>query len=376
MRNYRVALVHDYLIEFGGAERTLEAIHSIFPYSTVFTSFYDKEAMPASFGDWQIKNILPDSLPFFKKLSKQYTFLFPLFFEALDLRDFDIVISTWSAWSKAVITSPKQLHISYCHTPPRFLYKYTGESEKRNTWYYKPFVAYLDSFLRVWDYYSSKRPNFMIANSQNVMHRVQKFYGITPEIIYPPVKSTIELILPSASARFDKDYYLIVSRLVPYKNIDVVILAFSNLGLPLRIVGSGKDEQRLKKLAKGNIAFMGHIDERDLSLMYQNCKGVVFPVKDEDFGITPLEALSHGKPVLAHKSGGVLETLEDGKTGMFFEDLSVEGVIAAVRKFESAIYANQFDATAIKATAVRFDEHVFKDKFLSFVKSKCETFFE
>ncbi|MEK7595620.1 MAG: glycosyltransferase [Patescibacteria group bacterium] len=367
--NKRVAIIHDYLTEFGGAERTLKTIHDLFPNSTVFTSSYDEKAIP-EFKDWKIITTAAKDLPSFKSLSKQYTFLYPFLFEAFDLKDFDIVISSWSAWSKCVITSHKQLHISYCHTPPRFLYKYSGESQKRNSWYYKPFVAYIDMYLRVWDFFSAKRPDYIIANSQTVAKRIKKFYKIDAPVINPPVRTTVELVLPEGASRFDTNYFLIVSRLVPYKNIDVVIEAFNNLSYPLRIVGTGKEEARLKKLAKRDFAFLGKIDERELALMYQNCKGVIFPVKDEDFGIVPIEAMAHGKPVLAHRSGGVLDTIEDGKTGMFFEGDKVEDLIEAIKNFDGAIYGQQFDLNYIKNSAKKYDEAIFRNKFKTFISEK------
>ncbi len=368
----KVAIVNDYLIQNGGAERTLEAIHDIFPNSVVYTSSFEPKFFPESFKRWDIRTTSIQNIPFSNVLMKQYTPLYPVAFEQLKLSEYDIVISSWSAWSKAVLTTPKQLHISYCHTPPRFLYKYVGESSKRDAWYYRPVVPFLDSILRIWDYKSAQRPNYLIANSKNVKERIRKFYRRDSEIIYPPLKLQKELILPAGSHKFDRNYYLIVSRLAAYKNIDLAIEAFNYLELPLRIVGSGKEEGNLKKMIRGNIALMGRVDDRELGILYQNCKGMIFPVIDEDFGISPVEALSHGKPVLAHRSGGPLETIEDGKTGMFFEKLTVEGLVEAVQKFDLAILANSFDPACLKASVQKFEESIFKKRFYEFVMQKWE----
>ncbi|OGC50764.1 hypothetical protein A2716_01880 [candidate division WWE3 bacterium RIFCSPHIGHO2_01_FULL_40_23] len=372
MNGPSVALVHDYLIQNGGAERVLEAIHELFPDSVVFTSVFEKNSFPDYYSTWNIQTSGVSNLPFFNVLSKQYTFLYPAVFEAFDLSGFDIIISSWSAWSKAVLTKPNQLHISYCHTPPRFLYKYKGETSKRDAWYYKPFVSFIDNYLRIWDYSASQRPDFLISNSETVRKRIKKFYKRDSSVIYPPVKLKNRVVLTQRPNLVDTNYYLVVSRLAAYKNIDIAIAAFNFLGLPLRIVGTGKEEERLKKINKGNVAFLGRVNDNDLAFLYQNCKGVINPVTDEDFGIVPLEALSYGKPVLAHKSGGHLETIEDGKTGMLFEDLSIQGVIKAVKAFDDVVNANNFESEYLKKSVEKYDESVFKERFRSLVYEKWE----
>ena len=372
MTEPKVALVHDYLIQNGGAEATLAAIHDIFPQAPVYTTFFKKEAFPESFSTWDIRETSITKFPFFKKLSKQYTFLYPLMFEELDLREFDIVISSSSSWGKGVLTKPSQLHITYCHTPPRFLYKYKGESSKRDAFYYKPFVMLIDSFLRVWDYSSAHRPDFIIANSKEVQRRIKKFYGRESEVIYPPVKLPQEVILTEDQQKFDTDYYLIVSRLAAYKNIEFVVEAFNKLNLPLRIAGEGKELDRLKSLVRGNIAFLGRVDDREKAILYQNCKGVINSVEEEDFGIVPLEALSFGKPVLAHRSGGHLETIIEGKSGMFFDSYETESLVASIQAFDASVMANSYDSTFMKSFASQFSEEAFKERLKTFVMQKWQ----
>lgn len=376
MQEAKIAIIHDYMTAFGGAERVLKAIHDIFPYSTVFTSSFDPTAFPEEVSKWDIKTTGIDKLPLFSKLSKHYTFLYPIYFEGFDLSEYDIIISSSTAWSKAVITKPHQLHICYCHTPPRFLYKYSGESAKRDKWYYKPVVSYIDNTLRVWDYISAQRPNYTIANSQTVADRIKKFYKREPDsVIYPPVKTEYDVVLAKEGAhRIENDYFLMVSRLSAYKNVHLVIEAFNRMATPLRIIGTGKEEAKLKKFARMDIAFLGKVSERDLNILYQNCRGLIFPVEDEDFGIAPVEAMAHGKPVLAHRSGGPLEYIEEHKTGLFFDTLSVEGITEAVNKFDAAITANVFDPLYIKQASKRFDEKLFSEQLRSFVFEKWNEF--
>ncbi len=372
MQEAKIAIIHDYMTAFGGAERVLKAIHDLFPKAVVFTSSYDPESMPEEFKTWEIRTTGVDKLPLFSSLSKHYTALYPVYFENFDLSEFDIIISSSTAWSKAVITKPHQLHICYCHTPARFLYKYSGESNKRNTWYYKPFVGFIDNILRTWDFASAQRPNFIVANSNTVADRIRKFYRREPDaVIYPPVKTEYDVVLPQEGAhRIENNYFLMVSRLSAYKNVHLVIEAFNRMKTPLRIVGAGKEIEHLKKIARMDIAFLGKVSERELNILYQNSKGLIFPVQDEDFGISPVEAMAHGKPVLSHKSGGPTEYIEEGKTGMFFDDISVEGIINAVDKFDAAITANTYDSGYIKQAAKRFDEKVFAENFRKFVEEK------
>lgn len=372
MSEPKIALVHDYLIQNGGAERVLKAVHDLFPTSTVFTSSFEKNNFPEEFQNWDIKTSGIQKLPLFNFLSKHYTLLYPMLFESFDLREFDIVISSWSAWSKSVLTNPRQLHVSYCHTPPRFLYKYATETSRRDAWYYKPFVSFVDLCLRIWDYHSAQRPDFLIANSQTVQKRIKKFYGRESTVIFPPVRTQRELVLSEKSSKFDTNYYLMVTRLAAYKNVDLAIKAFNYLGLPLRIVGTGKEETYLKSLVKADIAFMGRVDDREQAILFQNCKGLISPISDEDFGIVPIEALSFGKPVLSHRSGGITETIEEGKTGMFFDNLTEGGLIKAVSEFDSSVNAGVFDSRYLKESAKKYDEAIFKTKFWDFVFEKWE----
>jgi len=371
MTSPKIALVHDYLVQYGGAEKTLEAICELFPEAPIYTGIYDPKNLSETITSKKIilsqdkNNILIGKLP------KHLTFLMPIVFEGFDLDEYDLIISDGTAWAKGVLTKPHQLHISYIHTPPRFLYKYSVESLKRFKWYYKPIVAYLESFLRTWDYSAAQRPDFLVANSTCVKKRINKFYKRDATVINPPVEVKTDYEYAEKS-NLEQPYFLFVGRLSAYKNVDLLIQAFNLLDMPLIIAGTGKEEKKLRKLANPNIKFMGRVSEQKKHELLENCSGFLFPIVEEDLGIAPIEAMAHGKPVLAHKSGGVLETLKAGVTGMFFEKLEVETFVKKVKEFEEAIRNERFDANEIKKQAAKFSKARFKEEFKSFVDEKWE----
>ncbi|MFA6982004.1 MAG: glycosyltransferase [Patescibacteria group bacterium] len=367
MKKPRVVLIHDYLVQYGGAEKTLEAIAEIFPDAPIYTGIYNPKSIPETITR---RKIITGKNPFLKLFPKYLTFLMPLLFESFDLRDYDIVVSDGTAWPKGVLTTPDQLHISYIHTPPRFLYKYSVESRKRNKWYHKPAVALIDHFLRIWDFSSAQRPDFLLTNSKETQRRIWKFYKRESVVIYPPVD--VDRAQPEKEPHLEKPYYLALGRLAAYKNFDILISAFNLLNIPLKIVGTGPEEKRLKKLAGQNIQFLGHVSEEQKSKIIEGCKGVLFPVVDEDFGIVPIEALSHGKPVLAHRSGGPIETIRENIDGMFFEEVSTESLVSTIKIFDDKIDSKAFDGQQSKIYVQRFGKERFKKEFADFVHWKWE----
>jgi len=368
MQYFKVAIIVDYLNQYGGAERTLEAILEIFPRSDIYTSLSDPEKIPDSSIIKQSK-IFSSPLnifPFINLLSKHFTFLYPLIFKKINLNGYNLIISSGTIWAKGVKTNPSQLHIFYCHTPPRFLYGYPSESSRRNIWYYKPFVTILDHILRIWDFNTARKPNYIIANSQNVKKRIKKFYRREATVIYPPVEiRTWNLELGTWK---HGDYFLIVSRLSAYKNIDIVIKAFNELKLNLKIVGVGREEKNLKELAGPTVELLGFTDDNQLAKLYSGCQAFIYTTSDEDFGITPLEANSFGKPVIAFRSGGVIETMIEGKTALFFDELSPPSLIEVIRKFREG--GNSWNADLIRQNSKRFSKERFKKEFRDFVEEK------
>ena len=386
----KAALVHDYLTEYGGAERVLEAIHEIWPSAPVFTSIYDKSILlhsdvllseSAAATGWDIRPSRISELPLAGKLAKTFTFVMPLVFENMDLREYDVVISDGTIWSKGVLTTPGQLHIFYCHTPPRFLYGYPGETDRRRLWYLQPILKPLDNWLRVWDFESAQRPDFIIANSETVAARIRKFWRRDSEVIYPPVglgaadsptlrvdDKTLRVSLGGAGEGF----FLVVGRLSAYKNIDLAIKACNQLDIPLVVVGTGREEERLKKIVRTgkNVKFINFVEDRELSKLYKDCRALIFPVSDEDFGIVPVEAMSFGKPVIALRSGGVTETVVGGKTGVFFGQPTVESLVNALLRFEEGLKGIKGIKENCIEQASKFSKERFQKEFKEFVENK------
>ena len=368
MKYKKVALIHDYLVQFGGAEKTLEAILELFPDAELFTGTYNPKNLPKTITSRTVH--YPKSR-LLTKFSKFLTFLMPVVFENFDLRDFDLIISDGTAWPKGVITKPGQTHFAYIHTPPRFLYKYSVETTKRNTWYYKPFVAIIDNMLRVWDFAAAQRPNYLIANSIEVASRIKKFYKRDAVVIYPPVE--VEWSYKTKPRNnMEPPYYTALGRLVAYKNFEFLVLAFNLLELPLTIIGTGPEEAKLKKIAGHTITFAGRAPDEEKHNLLANSIGFIFPVVDEDFGISAIEAMSHGVLVLAHKSGGPLEFIEEDVNGMFFDNLSLDEFIVKMKEFDDACRKQVFDPIEIKRRVQRFDKERFKQELMEFIETKLE----
>lgn len=365
MQKPRVALIHDYLVQHGGAEKTLEAIAELFPDAPIYTGLYKKDNFSEVINS---KKIIYPKNKLLSMFSKYLTFLMPLIFENFDLREYDIVLSDSSAWAKGVLTSPEQLHISYIHTPPRFLYKYSVESTKRNKWYFKLPVAVIDSFLRVWDYKAAHRPDVLLANSNEVKKRIKKFYNLDSTVLYPPVE--IEYKEVDKSLIPYSDYFITAGRVVAYKNVDLVIKTFNKLGKNLVVVGAGPELNRLKEMAGENIFFTGKSNDEEKLNLIQHAIGLINAVDNEDFGIVPIEAMSQGTPVLAYKSGGHLETIKENENGLFFDELTEESLAKKVLEFEQKVKDGHFDKEKIKLSTVKFSRERFQKEYYDFVMEK------
>lgn len=368
-KNPRVALVHDYLNQYGGAEKTLEKIMELFPEAPIYTGILDHSKLPKKFEN---RNIKTPAMNFvLKRFPKLFTFLMSSRFEDFDLSNYDLVISDGTAWAKSVITNSDQLHISYVHTPPRFLYKYSTESTLRKNILLMPLFAYLDFYLRIWDFSAAKRPDFLIANSREVQKRIKKFYKRESVVIYPPVETS-----NFNKANDIRDYYVISGRLSSYKNFDLVVELFNNIEKNLIVIGTGIEEKNLKNLAKKNIKFLGKVSNEELHEVLSHAKGYLFPVKEEDFGIAPVEALSHGIPVLAHRSGGPLETILENKDGLFFDEVSLESLTSKFLEFDKKINEDFFDRKEISERAQKFNEKYFIKNLSEFIEDKWNKFSE
>ena len=361
----QIALVHDYLNQYGGAERVLEVFHEMYSQAPVFTSIYSKSSMPAHFRSWDVRLSFMRKLPQAAKYHQLYMPLYPTAFEKFDLRGYDLVLSSSSAFAKGVITEPETLHVCYCHSPMRFAWNYNdymaGERVPRRAHIVLSFIL---NYVRLWDEVTSGRVDAFIANSRVVQRRIRKRYGRTSTIINPPVDTT--RYTPKAGGAHG-DYFLLVSRLIPYKRIDLVVDAFNELGLPLKIVGNGRQAAELRARANSNIQFLGSVSETDLKRLYADCKCFIFPGQ-EDFGIAPLEAQASGRPVIAYGAGGALETVVPTVTGEFFTEQSAEALAYVVSRFDP----DDYDSYLIRRHAEKFDTEVFKERISDFIGQRME----
>lgn len=357
----KVAIVHDFLMQMGGAEKVVEVLHDMFPEAPIYTSAYDADAMPDYYRTWDIRTSFLQRLPLKRYSHRLVLLLYTLAFESFDLTEYDLVISSSSAFAKGVITQPHTTHICYTHAPMRFAW--TGRSYMKNEKASLGIRLLLLPglhYLRNWDLMASTRVDHYIANSTVVSDRIDKFYRRSCNIVFPPVE-TLRFRLAEAV----KDYYIIVSRFVPYKRLDMAIQAFNMLGLPLKVVGQGRQRKALEAMAGPNIEFLGRVDDVALPQLLAQAKGYIMP-GEEDFGIAPVEANACGVPVIALAAGGALDTQIDGVTGVLFHDRSAESLCAAVRCAETIT----FDRKAIREHALQFDTSIFKEGIARLITEK------
>ena len=371
----KVALVHDYLKEFGGAERVVEALLEIWPKASVYTSvFLPKFAGPhrQRVEKWRIRPTFLQYVPFKGKLISPFRFIAPLIFKSMDLKGFDVVIVSAAGTYTSpnyVRTSDKTLHICYCHTPPRYLYGYpVANPWDEVTWrkVLKFFGQVPMHFLRILDFNSAQIPDNFIANSNEVAKRIDKFYRRESTVIYPPVDV-------KAAEKYKnlkkENYYLTGGRLSRHKGQDIAVKATTKLGIPLKVFGGGfasYGEKDLRKIAGKNVEFLGEVTDVQKWELMAKAKAFIFPSEKEDFGIVPVEAMAAGTPVIALAQGGVLETVVDGKTGVYFSERSVDSLVEAIKKFEKT-KINPLDC--IKQ-AQKFSKERFKKEMYDFIKLK------
>lgn len=359
----KVALVHDYLNQMGGAERVVIALHEIFPDAPIYTSIYDPDRVDPVFRQMDIRTTFMQKLPLVTKHHQPYLPFYPFAMESLDLRGYDLVLSSSSAFGKGVITKPETMHICYCHTPMRWCWNYDEYVEREQLGgIARRVLPFLITGLRVWDQTSATRVDHFIANSPIVAERIAKYYRREAVVIPPPVDAQRFLFDPTTQP---EEYFLIVSRLIPYKRINLAIEACNRLRLPLVIIGSGRDEARLQKLAGPTIRFLGRLSDEEVLHYYTHCRALLFP-GEEDFGITPLEAQASGRPVIAYGAGGALASVVEGVTGLFFQEQTVESLTTALASFDD----RQFDPQTIRNHALEFDLPRFHRRVLQFIEAK------
>ncbi len=352
LRGLRVALVHDYLNQHGGAEKVVEVFAEMFPDAPLYTSVYDADRMPAKWRSLDIRTSFMQRISPRMKLAKALLPLYPIAFEAFDLREFDLVLSSTTAFAKGVLTRPHTCHVCYCNNPTRFLWmghEYLAYESLPPT--AKTLLPWLATPLRVWDYAAAQRVDFFVAGSYNASRRIAKYYRRESDVVQPPIDTSSYHPSPRVG-----DYFLVASRLQPYKRIDLAVEACTRLGLPLHVVGTGPDLSRLQAMAGSSIRFLGWLSEEEVRREFAHCRAFIFP-GEEDFGLAPLDAQASGRPIIAYGAGGALETVKEGVTGLFFQPQTANALANALAEFEDT-----FDPSTIQAHARSFDKEMFVER--------------
>lgn len=358
----KLAIVHDWLTNMGGAEQVIINFKEIYPEAPIYTTFYNPDNL-----DEKLKNIdVKTSFLQRKKMvtnHKKYFPLMPLAFELFDLKEYDVVLSSSTCCAK-MVKAPKGIHICYCNTPMRYAWEKREDYLKGMGRIKRTIISIFLFFMRKWDKCSSKRVDYFIGNSTAVVERIKRCYGREATVINPPVRCNLFNI-----SETDGDYYFVVSRLVPYKRFDLAVQACKELGKRLVVIGDGPEREELEKLAEGNsnITFMRRQPDEVVKKYMQECKALLFP-GEEDFGIVPVEVQACGRPVIAFGKGGVLDTVIDGKTGVYFKEQTVESLKQAILKFEKM----KFDKEEIRKHSLEFDEPVFRNKIKEFINEKVK----
>lgn len=352
----RVALVHDYLNQMGGAEQVVEVFHQLFPSAPLYVSVYDRQAMPESFAHMDVRVSFMQRLSPKRSVSYKLLPLFPLAFERFDLRAYDLVLSSTTTFAKGVLTRPETCHVCYCNTPFRYLWMYQEYLEhERVGRLMNGALSALATPLRVWDYAAAQRVDHFLAGSRNAARRIRKFYRREAEVLHSPVDVTA---MPLGTGK--GDYYLVAGRHQAYKRIDLAIAACNRLRLPLVITGSGPETPHLKALAGPTVTFTGRVERPELRRLFAGARALLWP-GEEDYGIAPVEAQAAGRPVIAYGRGGVLETVRDGATGVLFPEQTVDALCAAIERSLQCCY----EPAALRDHALQFDTAAFKVKLLA-----------
>jgi len=335
----------------------------MYPQAPIYTSIYWPKALPQQYRDWDIRPSFLNRLPLIKRRHQPFLPLYPLAFESFDLRGYQVVLSVTSAFAHGVNTPPEAQHVCYCLTPARFLWDYARYVEREGLGRLSRLaLPPLLGRLRLWDRAAADRVDQFVAISSTVQRRIAKHYGRESLVIHPPVQP--RRVYPD---RGPEDYYLIVSRLVPYKRIDLAVQAFNRLELPLRIVGEGRDRAALEAIAGPSVRFLGFLSDAEVGEQMARCRALVFP-GEEDFGLTPLEAMAAGRPVIAYGAGGALDTIVEGESGVFFHQPTPEALAEAVRRLDEC----DFCPESLRRHAQRFDASRFAQELGEVLERACE----
>lgn len=359
----RVALVHDYLTQMGGAERVLLSMMDMYPTAPVYTLIYDEEATRGHFRDRDVRTSFLQRMPFSRSKHRLYPPLMPTATEGLDLRGFDLVVSSSWSFTKGVLCGPETTHVSFCHTPLRYAWDDSHRYVSEFRSYPKMFRRLAQpalTYLRLWDHAAAQRPDLLLANSSHVAKRIKKYYGRDARVVYPPVRTEMF----NQVSREPGDAFLMAGRLMAYKRFDLGILAAHRAGVPLRIVGVGPEMRNLKRLAQGkDVTFLGGVSDGEFLAELGRAKGFLFP-QEEDFGIVAVEALAAGVPLIAYRAGGAGEFVKDGINGCFIETQDADELATKMMDFD----ISAFDTNRMRQDARRFSESAFSESLLQVVE--------
>ncbi|MDQ2975531.1 MAG: glycosyltransferase [Acidobacteriota bacterium] len=354
----RIAVFHDNFAQMGGAEKVAEEIHALLPGAMLHSTLAVPEILSAKLRKAKITTSWMQHLPALKRHFRHYFLVYPLAVETVDMSGYDLIVSSCFGYAKGLRKRRDAIHVCYCHTPMRWVWRYDDYSERagfgRLT---RKLLPILLAGLKRWDLRASRRPDYFIANSHIVAARIKKLYGRDSVVIPPPID--VSRFQPEAAP---EDYYLVLSRLVPYKRIDLAIEACTRLNRRLLIVGDGPDRARLEKLAGPSISFLGRQPDEAVARYAARCRALLFP-GEEDFGMTPLEVNAAGRPVIAFRAGGALETVVEGVTGLFFNHPTTASLAQAIEDFE----LGSWDSGVLRAHACKFDRAIFRNRLLEFL---------
>jgi len=364
VRSLRVALVHDYLNQPGGAEKVVEVFAEMFPGVPIYTSVYDADRMPDVWRTLDVRASFLQHISPRVKYARVLTPLYPVAFEKFDFRAFDLVLSSTTTFAKGIVTRPETCHICYCNNPTRFIWMYHDYFDhERMPKYVSALLPAAVSPLRTWDFVAAQRVDYFIAGSRNASRRIAKYYRRQSDVVQPPIDASAWQI----SDRIE-DYFLVVSRLQSYKRIDLAVQACNQLGLALRVIGDGPDRARLESIAGPTVTFLGRLPDAEVRRQMAHCRAFLFP-GEEDFGLTPLEAQASGRPVIAFGRGGALETVVDGETGRFFMEQTPESLMQALSDF-----TDTYDSDLLRGHALTFDKAAFKSRMYSVLAARYQEY--
>lgn len=355
LNDLNIAIVHDDIVQWGGAEKVLVTISEMFPKAPIYTSVFDtkNKILSDKFSNKTVITSFMQKIPFWKSLYKILLPIYPFAFEQFDFSNYDLVISQSTRFAKSIITKPTTKHVCYCHTPPRFLWKFSTE---KVFWLLNPYFT----FLRLYDQMTAHRVDLFLAGSHNAKNRIKKIYNLDALVLQP----FVDIKFFNTDNSFYGDYYLIIARLNSYKKVNLAIDAFNKSGKKLKVIGRGPEFSKLIKKSKSNIQFMSGLSDNLLLNIIQGCQALIITA-EEDFGLTSLEAQACGKPVIAYNAGGSRETVIEGKTGIFFDDQDSESLINAVERFETM----KFSSSICRQNSEKFSEDKFKDKLIEILKN-------